>query len=205
MPRSERRGAPRRPSRVEVLQRERLVDNFFKLDRILVRRERYDGSMGTPLSRLLFERGDAAGVLLYDPCTWEVLLVRQFRCAAYERGDDAWLWEIVAGTQAPDDDPAQTARREAVEEAGYRLGELHPVAIVYPSPGACTERIHLYVAPVTPEDRVADGGGLADEGEDIATAWIPLDEALAMVRRGDILDAKTVLCLQHLQLMRDVG
>ncbi|MGC9359556.1 MAG: NUDIX domain-containing protein, partial [Anaerolineae bacterium] len=118
------------PSRVEVLQRQRLVDDFFKMDRILVRRQRYDGTMDTPRWRLVFERGDAAGVLLYHPDTWDVLLVRQFRYPAYARGDDGWLWELVAGTQAPDDDPAATARREAMEEAGYRLGELERVGTV---------------------------------------------------------------------------
>lgn len=195
-------GRPR-PSRVEVLKRERLVDAFFKLDRIVVRYERFDGSMGDPLSRLLFERGDAAGVLLYDPDTWSVLLVRQFRYAAYARGDDPWLWEIVAGTQGSEDDPALTAGREAIEEAGYRVDDLKPVASVYLSPGASTERIHLFVAPVASGDRVAEGGGLVEEDEDILTAWISLDEAFAMVRRHEIMDAKTVICLQHLKLMRD--
>jgi nudix-type nucleoside diphosphatase (YffH/AdpP family) len=193
-----------RPSRVEVLQRERLVEAYFKMDRVLVRRERFDGTMDTERWRLVFERGDAAGVLLYHQETWDVLLVRQFRYPAYARGDDGWLWELVAGTQAPDDDPAETARREAMEEAGYRLGELQRVGMVYPSPGACTERIHLFVAPVRPDDRVADGGGLAGEGEDIATSWMPLDNALDMAQRGEIVHAPTLLCLQHLQLMRDV-
>ncbi|MGC9360991.1 MAG: hypothetical protein ACP5G7_11580, partial [Anaerolineae bacterium] len=70
--------------------------------------------------------------------------------------------------------------------------------------GACTERIHLFLAPVTPDDQVADGGGLADEGEDIATSWMPLDDALEMARRGEIVHAPTLLCLQHLRLMRNV-
>ena len=192
-----------RPRRVEVLLRERLVDEFFALDRLELRYERYDGTLSPPLSRLLLERGDAAGVLLYNPETWDVLLTRQFRHVAHVRGDDPWLWEIVAGTQAPTDDGACTARRESVEEAGYRPQALDHVASVYLSPGGCTERIHLFVAAVSPADRVAPGGGLAEEHEDIHTVWLSLDEALAMVRRGEIMDAKTVICLQHLRSMRD--
>ncbi|NLG28594.1 MAG: NUDIX hydrolase, partial [Chloroflexi bacterium] len=88
----------------------------------------------------------------------------------------------------------------ALEEAGYRLETLEPLGACYLSPGACTERIHLYLAPISPAQRVAAGGGLPGTGENIRVCALPLAEALAMVTDGRIRDAKTIIALQHLAL-----
>jgi ADP-ribose pyrophosphatase len=189
------------PRRVEVLSTERILDGFFQIDRTELRHERFDGSMSPPLTRLVFERGDSVAVLPYDVQRDEVLLVRQFRYPAYVRGGPGWLWEIIAGMQ-DDHDPEWVARNEAMEEAGYRLGQLIPVATVYPSPGGSSERVHIYVAPVTPADRIGHGGGLDEDGEDIQVRAFALSDALAMVDSGGIMDAKTVLALQYLALHR---
>ena len=63
-----------------------------------------------------------------------------------------------------------------------------------------TERITCYTARYAPEDRVSDGGGKPEEGEDIAVVEMPLDEALAQVQAGGIIDAKSIMLLQHLKL-----
>jgi hypothetical protein len=68
------------------------------------------------------------------------------------------------------------------------------------SPGSVTERLTFFIADYTPADRISDGGGAADEGEDIEVLEITLDKALAQVRDGRIIDAKTIMLLQHLKL-----
>lgn len=191
------------PTRVEILSRERLFDDFFKIDRVVLRHERFDGSMSQELARLVFERGDAVAILPYDHRRRQVLLVRQFRLPAYERDGKGWLWEVVAGTVEAGRNPEEVARSELLEEAGYRLASLHHVMTVYPSPGGATERVHLYLAPMEPQDRISAGGGLRHSGEDILVRAFDLDDALRMMEAGEIADAKTVLALQYAALHWD--
>lgn len=196
-------GAAPQPRRVEILDQERLLDGFFQIDKVRLRHERHDGAMSQPLVRLVFERGDSAAVLPYDPERGTVVLVEQFRCPAYVRGGPGWLWEMIAGAQDGGRTPEEVARAEAWEEAGYRLGPLEHIATVYPSPGGASERMYLYLAPITAADRQAPGGGLPETGEDILVREFSLEEALALLADGRIMDAKTVIALQYLALHRD--
>ena len=72
------------------------------------------------------------------------------------------------------------------------------------SPGSVTERVHFFVGEYQPEDRVAEGGGLAEEGEDIEVLELPFAEALAMVDDGRIMDGKTIILLQYLKTLMPV-
>jgi ADP-ribose pyrophosphatase len=186
------------PMRVEVLSQERLLDAFFKVDRARIRYERFDGSMSAPVERLVFERGDSVAVLLYDAEHDEVILVQQFRYPAHVREGRGWLWEVIAGMQEPGLGPEEVARREALEEAGYCVGELTPIATVYPSPGASSERIVIYMGRITTDQRIAAGGGLSDSGEDTRVGIFSWDAVADMLQKGLIVDAKTVLALQYL-------
>ena len=174
---------------------------------------RFDGRMSNPVTRINFERGDSVGVLLYDPDQDAVILVRQFRFPVYagldpaarsgEGARQAWLLEIVAGVQDEGLSVREVANKELLEEAGYKVkGELQPMAIVYPSPGGTSERIHLFLGEVNADRRAGKGGGVVAEGEDTQIVVLPLDAAMDMVSRGEINDAKTVIALQYLALRR---
>ncbi|MDT4936465.1 MAG: hypothetical protein QOG80_136, partial [Pseudonocardiales bacterium] len=146
--------------------------------------------------RETYDRGNGATILLYDVVGGTVLLSRQFRYPVYVNDHpDGMLIETAAGL-LDDDDPETAIRREASEELGVTVGELQHVFDVYMSPGSVTERIHFYAAPYTATSRTSAGGGLADDGEDIDVLEFPFDEALAMVRSGEIADAKTIMLLQ---------
>ncbi|MHB9031579.1 MAG: HAD-IA family hydrolase [Anaerolineae bacterium] len=192
--------APVEAPRVELQRTERVYDGFFKLDQVTLRYERFDGSLTESHERLLFERGDAAAVLPYDPLTRRVVLVSQFRLPVYKRGESGWLWETIAGMVDSGRSPEQVAHTEAEEEGGYLLGALEHALTVYLSPGASTERVFIYLAPLLPGMRRTAGGGLQQEHEDILVRLFTLDEAVQMVRSGAIRDAKTVLALQYLAL-----
>lgn len=185
------------PKRVRILSTRRLYDGFFALDEVTLSFERFDGPMSAPVTRLLFERGDAVAVLPYDLRARSVVLVRQFRYPAWVREGPGWVWEAIAGMWDAGRSAEDTVRAEALEEAGYALGRLRPVMTFYPSPGACSERIHLYVAPITAAARVGPGGGLRASGEDTLVATFSLDEALAMAEDGRICDAKTIVAIQY--------
>nr|MBC7244818.1 NUDIX domain-containing protein [Chloroflexota bacterium] len=189
--------------RVQVLEQHREYDGFFKLERVVLRFERFDGRMSEPIQRIVFERGDSAAVLLYDKERDVVVLVEQFRYPAYMREmPEGCLLEIVAGTIDHGRSPEDVARSELLEEAGYALKELEYITTFYPSPGACSERIHLYIGYITSGAQVGTGGGVG-AGEDIRVHVLPLDQALDLVDRGIIRDAKTIIALQHLALHRD--
>ncbi|MEV6077345.1 MULTISPECIES: NUDIX domain-containing protein [unclassified Streptomyces] len=142
------------------------------------------------------DRGDGATILLYDPDRRTVLLTRQFRLPAYVNGHpDGMLIETAAGL-LDGDSPEEAIRREAAEETGHTVGAAEHVFDVYMSPGSVTERLHFFAAPYTPATATGSGGGIAAEGEDIATVELPFTEALAMIRSGEIADAKTIMLLQ---------
>jgi ADP-ribose pyrophosphatase len=187
--------------------------DMFRIVEARLRYRRLDGSMTKTITRVNFERGDAVGVLLYDPRQDAVILVRQFRYPVYtglseeeRRGEGArraWILEVVAGITESGESPAQVARRELLEEAGYAVqGEMHFIATIYPSPGGSSERIHVYWGEVSATDPSGAGGGLKREGEDTEVVVLPFQEAMEMVGRGEIQDAKTILALQHLALLK---
>ncbi len=190
--------------------------DLFRITRARLRVRRFDGSLSDLVTRINFERGESVAVLLYDPQDDAVVLVRQFRYPVYaglppeERAGEgarrAWLLEIVAGVVQPGRALEAVAREELLEEAGYRVrGELQPIATIYPSPGGTSERMHLFLAEVDHQQRTGEGGGVAAEGEDIEIVVLPFREAMEMVARGEICDAKTVIALQHLALVKAGG
>lgn len=189
---------------------------LFRVLRARLRYRRSDGHMSEPVTRISFERGDSVGVLLVDPVEDRVVLVRQFRYPVYaglepegRAGDgarQAWLLEIVAGMQDEGLTALEIAHKELLEEAGYvASGPLEPVATIYASPGGSSERIQIYRGEVRSGMPGARGGGIRQEGEDTEVVSLPVREALDMVSRGEIRDAKTVVALQHLALQRSRG
>lgn len=156
----------------------------------------------TVQQRETYDRGDGATILLHDDDRSTVLLTRQFRFPAYVNGHpDGMLIETAAGL-LDGDDPETAIRREASEELGVTVGPVTHVFDAYMSPGSVTERVRFFAAPYTPRDRTGLGGGLEDDGEDIEIVELPLDEALAMVGDGRIVDGKTIMLLQWAALRR---
>jgi ADP-ribose pyrophosphatase len=147
------------------------------------------------LHREIYHKSEAACILLYDAKRDMVVLVKQFRLPAYLTGKPAWMVEVPAGL-LDEDHPEEAIRREAMEETGYRLRDVRFVFKAFMSPGAITELVHFFHAPIDLSDRVNGGGGLAEEHEDIEVLELPLDEAFAMIANGEIIDAKTIMMLQ---------
>jgi nudix-type nucleoside diphosphatase (YffH/AdpP family) len=154
-----------------------------------------DGHWSTE-QRETYDRGNGATILLHDTARGTVLLGRQFRFPVYVNGHpDGMLLETAAGL-LDEDEPEVAIRREAEEELGVTVGELRHVFDVYMSPGSVTERLHFYAAPYTPAARTSAGGGLTDDGEDIAVVELDFRKALHMIESGEIADAKTIMLLQ---------
>ena len=110
------------------------------------------------------------------------------------------LFAKAAAGVLDDASPEVRIRAEAEEETGYRLHDVHKVFEAFMSPGSVTEKQHFFVAEYDPAMRIGSGGGLADEGEDIEVLELSIDEALAMIADGRIVDAKTIMLLQYAAL-----
>jgi nudix-type nucleoside diphosphatase (YffH/AdpP family) len=149
--------------------------------------------------RETYDRGNGAALLPYNRKRRTIVLVRQFRYPAFVNGYDDLLIETAAG-MLDNASPEERIRAEAEEETGYRLHDVHKVFEAFMSPGAITEKLHFFVAEYEPEMRVGDGGGLADEGEEIEVLELSIEEALAMIADGRIIDAKTIMLLQYAAL-----
>ncbi|MBR1201675.1 MULTISPECIES: GDP-mannose pyrophosphatase [unclassified Bradyrhizobium] len=149
--------------------------------------------------REVYDRGNGAALLPYNLNTRTVVLVRQFRYPAFANGYDDLLIEAAAG-MLDDAAPEARIRAEAEEEIGYRLAHVRKVFEAFMTPGAVTEKLHFFVAEYDAAMRVSDGGGLADEGEDIEVLELAIDDALAMISDGRIVDGKTIMLLQYAAL-----
>lgn len=184
-----------RNARVRILGVSVLASDWHVLRRTTFEYTRLDGSRSIE-SRETYDRGNGATVLLYDPGHGTVLLVRQFRYPAYVNDHaDGMLLEAPAGL-LDEDDPATAIRREAEEETGVTIGALEHVFTAYMSPGSVTEAIYFYAAPYSDADRSGPGGGLRSDGEDLEVVELPFADALAGIRDGAIVDAKTIMLLQ---------
>jgi nudix-type nucleoside diphosphatase (YffH/AdpP family) len=179
-----------------------LSDNHYILKTSTFQWRRANGEWQTQ-HRETYDRGNGAALLPYNRAQRTVVLVRQFRYPAYVNGHDDLMIEAVAGL-LDDASPEDCIRTEAEEECGYRLAKVEKIFEAFMSPGSVTEKLHFFVAEYDPSMRVSAGGGNADEGEDIEVLELSIDEALAMIADGRIVDAKTIMLLQYaaLQIFR---
>ncbi|WP_315806647.1 MULTISPECIES: NUDIX domain-containing protein [unclassified Bradyrhizobium] len=175
-----------------------LSQSYGKLTNTKLAWRRDDGSWQTQ-QREVYDRGNAAAILPYNLQKRSVILVKQFRYPAFVNGHDDLLIEAAAGL-LDDATPEERIRLEAEEETGYRLHDVKFVFEAFMSPGAVTEKIHFFVAEYEPQMRVSAGGGLAHEGEEIEVLQLLIEDALAMISDRRIVDAKTIMLLQHAAL-----
>jgi nudix-type nucleoside diphosphatase (YffH/AdpP family) len=184
--------------RVRVKNVEILSDRHYRLNEVEFDYRRGNGEWQTQKHEV-FDRGHAATLLPYNVASRTVVLTRQFRLPAYLAGHDDLLIEAAAG-MLDDETPEKRIRAEAEEEIGYRLHDVRKVFEAFMSPGAVTEKLHFFVAEYEAAMRISNGGGLAEEGEDIEVLELPIDSALAMISDGRIVDAKTIMLLQYAAL-----
>jgi len=182
----------------KVTEEKRIFDDFFKIDEAHLKYERFDGTMSDPVRRLNFNRGDSVAAIILNTDTQQVILVNQFKYPTLKK-DDGWIVETVAGMLEDGEDPEECIRREILEEVGYKVNKLEFISKFYVSPGGTSERIFLYYAEVNNEGKIAGGGGLASEHEEIPAVRIPLEEVWDGLDNAQFIDAKTIISLMWLQ------
>jgi nudix-type nucleoside diphosphatase (YffH/AdpP family) len=147
--------------------------------------------------REIYDNGNSAVILPYDPNRKTVLLTRQLRLPVFLQDGMERTVEACAGKL----DGEQAERRimkEMQEELGYKISKVQRLFELYASPAAIMEKIIFFTCIYSPANRVSAGGGLKEEGEDIDVVETTLEEAAAMIASGEIVDTKTVVLVQYL-------
>lgn len=180
---------------IKVLSRKKVFRQFFDVDEAEIQMP----GAGEPVKRFLVVPKKAVAILLYNPTKKTVILSRQWRIGAVNEKEQ-YILEIPAGVRDDNEDAESAAKREVMEEVGYRIEKLLPLNNIFTSPGYTTERIAMYYAEISDDHREQDGGGLADEHEHIEIVEMPLSKAIQMISDGLLNDAKTIIALYWLQL-----
>ncbi|WP_346985557.1 GDP-mannose pyrophosphatase NudK [Chryseobacterium sp. POE27] len=186
-------------SNVQIEKTEILSHNWYVLKKVTFTIRKKDGSFEQQ-SREAYDRGNGATILLYDKNNGNVILTRQFRLPTFINGNDSGMMIEACAGLLDNDNPEDCIRRETEEETGYKIAKVEKIFEAYMSPGSVTEILHFFIAEYSREMKIADGGGLDDEGENIEVLELSFDEALQMIDNGNIKDAKTIMLLQHLRL-----
>ena len=185
-------------SHFRITKTEIMAKGWSSLSRLTVEAEMRNGHK-TTLLREVADHGHGASILAVDLERGTCLLVRQWRAGVAFNGQDGFLIEACAGLLDADH-PEECVRREAFEELGTHLHNIRHLCDCFSSPGAVSEKISLFIGEYTEIDRVAEGGGLLEEGEDIEVFELAINEAYDMIASGGISDAKTIILLQHVKL-----
>ena len=182
----------RNSERVRIRQVKTLSDDWYLLKKTTFDYRMRDGSWKI-ITRETYDRGNGAAILLINRKRGTVLLTRQFRFPAYVNGsEDGMLIEACAGL-LDNQSPEEAIRREAEEELGVKVDEMHKVLETYMSPGSVTEKLFFFVAEYG--SPAGERAGNSEEGEDIEVIELGFDEALDWIDNGRIQDAKTIILL----------
>lgn len=178
------------------IKKKLLSDNYYILNKVTFDYLMKSGKWVNQM-REVYDRGDGAGILLYNKEKQTVILTKQFRMPTYMNDNkDGFLVEIAAG-MLDKDNPEACVIRETEEEVGYRLKEVRKVYEAYSSPGVMTEKMHFFVGEYTDDMKVNEGGGLDSEHEDIEVLELPFKDAIEMLNTGQIEDTRTIVLLQY--------
>ncbi|GGD10486.1 NUDIX domain-containing protein [Hyunsoonleella pacifica] len=182
--------------KVKNIESTLLSDNYYILNKVTFDYMMKSGVWVNQM-REVYDRGDGAGILLYNREKKTVILTKQFRMPTYLNDNkDGMLVEIAAG-MLDKDNPEACIIRETGEETGYCLKKVKKIYEAYSSPGVMTEKMHFFIGEYTDAMKVGEGGGLDSEAEDIEVLEMPFEKAIDMLNNGEIVDTRTIVLLQY--------
>lgn len=185
--------------KIEITETKVLSDNWYTLRKVTYNYLKNDGQWQTQ-SREAYDRGNGAAILLYNKNTKTIILTRQFRLPTYLNGNKTGMMIEVCAGLLDEDNPEECIRRETEEETGYKISVVEKLFEIYMSPGSVTEILYFFAAEYTKEMKFNEGGGAADEHENIEVLEYDFDTAFNMIASGEIKDAKTIMLLQHAKI-----
>lgn len=184
---------------IKVTETKLLSDNWYILNKVTFSYQKENEKTQTHV-REVYDRGNGAAILLYNTSKKTVILTRQFRLPTFLNGNKSGMMIEVCAGLLDEDNPEECVIRETEEETGYRIKKAEKVTQTYMSPGAVTEILYLFTGEYDESMKVSEGGGLASEQENIEVLEYTFEEAYAMIESGEIVDAKTIILLQHAKI-----
>ena len=184
---------------IKVTETKLLSDNWYILNKVTFSYQKENEKIQTHV-REVYDRGNGAGILLYNSIKKTVILTRQFRLPTFLNGNKTGMMIEVCAGLLDEDNPEECIIRETEEETGYRIKKVEKVTQTYMSPGAVTEILYLFTGEYDESMKVSEGGGLDSEQENIEVLEYTFEEAYAMIESGEIVDAKTIILLQHAKI-----
>ena len=185
--------------KITIQKTELLSNNWYVLNKVTFDYKMEDHDSETQV-REVYDRGNGAVILLYNLTKKTVVLTRQFRLPTYLNGNTSGMVIEACAGLLDAENPEECIIRETEEETGYRLSSVKKVFQSYMSPGSVTEILHFFIGEYQPNMKVSDGGGLAEEHENIEVLEYPFQEAYQMITSGEIIDAKTIMLLQYAKI-----
>lgn len=186
-------------NQVKIISEETLCKQKYHLKKLTFELTRRDGHIQKQV-REVYDRGNGATILLYNPLIKKIILTKQFRIPTYLNGNKTGLLLETCAGLLDENDPEECIRREVEEETGFEVKKVKQIYKAYMSPGAITEIVYFFTGEYSPKHKTGDGGGLKEEGEDIQVIELLFDDAYQMVEKGEIIDAKTIMLLQYAKL-----
>ena len=185
--------------KITIQKTELLSNNWYVLNKVTFDYKMEDHDSETQV-REVYDRGNGAVILLYNLTKKTVVLIRQFRLPTYLNGNTSGMVIEACAGLLDAENPEECIIRETEEETGYRLSSVKKVFQSYMSPGSVTEILHFFIGEYQPNMKVSDGGGLAEEHENIEVLEYSFQEAYQMIASGEIIDAKTIILLQYAKI-----
>ena len=190
-------------SDIEIIKENEIYQGFTGLKEFHLKHRLFEGGWSGTIRRELVLRRTAAALLPYDPVQDEVVMIEQFRIGALENSHGPWILELIAGILEDGEQIQDLIRREAKEEAGLKVKELHNICEYFVSPGTTNEKINLFCCRVD-SNKVGGIHGLPEEGEDIRVRVLPFQEAINAIQSGKINNAASIIALQWLALNKNI-
>jgi len=182
-------------SKFKIINKKNIYNGFFKMNEVILKYKKYDGSWSKNVKRELFGGSQVSAVLPYDPIKKEIVLIKQFRPGTISKNFDNYLNEIVAGIIDPGEDPTETAKRECLEETGCKVKRLIPIQGYFPAPGSSESFYHLFLAEIDTfeGERIM---GLKSENEDILVKSYKINEIKKKMQNKEIINGLSLIALQ---------
>jgi len=184
---------------IDIKNIEVLSNNWYTLRKITFDYQKKDNTWETQI-REAYDRGNGATILLYNKINKNVILTRQFRMPTFLNGNETGMMIEACAGLLDKDNAEDCIRKETEEETGYSVKDVKRIFEVYMSPGSVTEIVYFFIGEYSKEMKINEGGGAADEQENIEVIELPFDKAYDMIASGEIKDAKTIMLLQYAKI-----